>query len=208
MLHLEALTPESKELLPLLSHFKEDFYFAGGTALALQIGHRVSVDFDLFSPDPIKRTLLEKVEAVYAPRPVEAIINNSRELTLLVQGVKHTFLHYPFPLILPLIEDVSMGMLSPKEILATKAYTIGRRGSLKDYVDLYTGVLEGVSTLPEVIELARRKYGDTFNDRLFLEQLLYLDDVPETTIAMIHRETPTKSGLISFFQKQIEGLAL
>jgi hypothetical protein len=208
MLHLEALTSESKELLPLLSVFKKDFYLAGGTALALQIGHRISIDFDLFSSNSIKRTLLGKVEAVYAPRPLEVVTNNSRELTFLVHGVKYTFLHYPFPPILPLTQNEPVDLLSPKEILATKAYTIGRRGSLKDYIDLYTGISERVSTLAGVIELARQKYGDTFSDRLFLEQLLYLDDVSEVAINMIHREIPTKDKLVNFFQKQIEDITL
>ncbi|MFH1175659.1 MAG: nucleotidyl transferase AbiEii/AbiGii toxin family protein [bacterium] len=58
----EALTEEGKKLFPLLKNFN-DFYLAGGTALALQIGHRVSVDFDFFSEKEILPSLLkEKVD--------------------------------------------------------------------------------------------------------------------------------------------------
>jgi len=208
MLRTEALTQESKELFPLLFHFRESFYLAGGTALALQIAHRISVDFDLFSKDPIKKTLLEKFETIYAPRPVEILVNNSRELTVLVAGVKHTFLHYPFPLVLPFERNEVIDILSSKEILATKAYTIGRRGSFKDYVDLYTGLREGISTLQEVINLSSMKYKEAFSDRLFLEQLLYLDDVVEDTVIMLHRENLTKQLITDFFSEKIAELHL
>jgi predicted nucleotidyltransferase component of viral defense system len=207
MPHFETLTPESRALFPKLNEFKSDFYLAGGTALALQIGHRISVDFDLFSPEPIKKTLLEKVEA-YADSPVETLVNNSRELTVLVHRVKHTFLHYPFPTLLPFEMGDPLELLSAKEILVSKAYTIGRRGALKDYIDLFVGIGEGTISLPEVVRLAREKYKEVFNDRLFLEQLLYLDDVAPDAVSMLGRNTPTKKELIAFFSEAIRAIPL
>lgn len=203
MLRLETLTPEAKVLFPQLAVFSNDFYLAGGTALALQLGHRVSVDFDLFSPEPIKRTLLEKVET-YAGGEVEVLVNDSRELTVLAHGVKHTFLHYPFPVLLPFESGGPLTILSAKEILATKAYTIGRRGALKDYVDLFVGLLTPATTLEEVIRLAREKYAEAFNDRLFLEQLLYLDDVAPDTVHMLNQSLPTKQELVDYFSDRIK----
>jgi hypothetical protein len=47
-MHLEILSLEQKELLSLISHFKRKYYLVGGTAIALHIGHRMSIDFDLF----------------------------------------------------------------------------------------------------------------------------------------------------------------
>lgn len=208
MLHTEALTDDTKKLFSKLTVFKEDFYLAGGTALALQIGHRVSVDLDLFSQHPIKKTLLARVEGIYKEMPMEILVNNSRELTILIQEVKHTFLHYPFPVILPFTEDKIINLLSSKEILATKAYTIGRRGVFKDYVDLFAGIRSGISSLQEIVSLAREKYEDAFNDRLFLEQLVYLDDITEDAIIMLDRPTPTIQDLIDFFSKEIEKMQL
>lgn len=208
MLHIEALTEEAKKLFPKLSDFKEHFYLAGGTALALQIGHRVSVDFDLFSPDSIKKTLLAQVESAYEGMSMEVLVNNSRELTLLIQGVKHTFLHYPFPIILPFEKNDTINLLSSKEILATKAYSIGRRGAFKDYVDLSVGISAGISSLQEIIDLAREKYGDVFNDRLFLEQTVYFDDITEDAISMLNRPVPTKQDLVDFFSEEIKKLSL
>jgi predicted nucleotidyltransferase component of viral defense system len=208
MLHTEVLTDESKKLFPKLSIFKEDFYLAGGTALALQLGHRISVDLDLFSPAPIKKTLLPRVEEIYKGMPIETLINNSHELTVLIHEVKHTFLHYPFPVMLPFEKDDTINLLSSKEILATKAYTIGRRGVFKDYVDLSTGLESGTSSLQEIIDLAKGKYNDAFNDRLFLEQLVYLDDITEDTIIMLNSPTPTKQELIEFFSGEISKIKL
>lgn len=93
-----------------------------------------------------------------------------------------------------------------KEIAATKAYTIGRRGSLKDYVDL-DAVLRGrYATLGEIIRLAERKYGPAFHARLFLEQLLYLRDVPETPLVMLKGRTPSKAALLARFKNQVKRL--
>ena len=77
-MHTEALTEEGLRVFPALASFG-DFYLAGGTALALQIGHRISVDFDLFSHEPIDRTLLSKVQTVFADFPAEPAINNPDE---------------------------------------------------------------------------------------------------------------------------------
>jgi len=170
-MHPEVLTESAAALFPSLSEFA-DFYLAGGTALALQIGHRISVDFDLFSDDDIERTLLGKVRRVFAAADIEPLVNNSDELTLLVNGVKTTFLRYPF---LPrdrLIAYQKMALLSVHEIAATKAYTIGRRGSYKDYVDLYFVIKEEYATLADITDGAEQKFGADFNSRLFLEQLI------------------------------------
>lgn len=141
-----ALTDKAKAIFPKLSRFRTDFYLAGGTALALQITHRVSVDFDLFTDEPIPERLLRTVEKVFAVHDREVMVNNTDELTVGIDGVKTTFLCYPFPPLLPLRYEEPIPLLSVKEILATKAYTIGRRGEFKDYVDLYAGVKGGYAT--------------------------------------------------------------
>jgi hypothetical protein len=132
-------------------------------------------------------------------KSLEEQVTSSDELTLLIAGVKFTFLHYPFPVMFPLETSGPLPILAAKEILATKAYTIGRRGELKDYIDLYTGMRGGWSSLCDIIALAQTKYGNGFNDRLFLEQLMYLDDVDEAEIVMKTGPVPTKSELIQYF---------
>lgn len=101
-MHSEALTDDGAKMFPALAAF-EGFYLAGGTALALQIGHRVSIDFDLFTEKPIDRLLLPKVKRVFSGALVQPVVNNPDELTAFVGNVKATFLRYPFPLIRPLV---------------------------------------------------------------------------------------------------------
>jgi len=202
----EVLIPRAKELWSKLANFNDQFYLAGGTALALQIGHRISIDFDLFSETEIKKTLLKKVETVFSKQEKRVLVNNRKELTLMIDGVKFTFLCYPFPKILPLEKMGSIQVLSVKEIFATKAYTIGRRGALKDYIDIYTGLKMGLVTLVEIIELANQKYGELFNDRLFLEQLIFLADIEEVDITMLDLFIPTKDEMIKYFSELIKEL--
>ncbi|TRZ78255.1 hypothetical protein D4R87_01145 [bacterium] len=94
-----------------------------------------------------------------------------------------------------------------KEISATKAYSIGRRGVLKDYVDLYFIISEKKTTLAEIIKLSEKKYGDIFNSRLFLEQLIDVKNIEDTDIVFL-KEKVNKKFLESFFEKEIKKLKL
>lgn len=207
-IYKNILTNEMQKIYPLLGEFQDDFYLAGGTGLALLIGHRVSIDFDFFSDKLIKKTLIKKIEKVFSKFQIQIILNTKDELTVIIGSTKITFLYYPFPKILPLKTNNKIQILSVKEILATKAYSIGRRGVYKDYVDLYIGLKENLITLQEIINIAKNKYQIVFNDRLFLEQLLYLDDIEETEIVMINRSLPSKKELIKFFSVKISEIKL
>jgi hypothetical protein len=200
-MHREVLTKPAAELFGSLARFT-GFYLAGGTALALQIGHRLSVDFDLFSPDEIDRGMLQRVHRVFPEAEISPLINNADELTTLVNGVKITFLRYPFPPDEPFVVYENVPLLSVRDIAVTKAYTIGRRGSYKDYVDLYFIMAEHHATLAEIVQGAEQRYGADFNSRLFLEQLVYLDDVKDTEIKFL-KSPISPAPLRSFFEMRI-----
>lgn len=208
-MHPEALKEQSKPIFSQLKQFPE-FYLAGGTALALQIGHRVSVDFDLFSDYEIEKALLSRVKKAYPSSAVNMSVNNPDELTLFIANTKVTFLYYPFPTLFDAIVYEGIKLLSVKELAATKAYTIGRRGSYKDYIDLYFVFSEKHATLDEVVELAKRKYGDEFNARLFLEQLIYLVDIEDMAIEFLRGSSFDfdKVKLENFFASEIKKIKL
>jgi len=203
---LGALSDKAKEIFPKLSNFN-DFYLAGGTALALQIGHRMSVDFDLFSGEDIPDNLLDKVKKNFFDKSLSLSVNNIDELTVFIEEIKTTFLKYPFPIILDVIDYEGVKLLSVKEIAATKAYTIGRRGSYKDYVDLYFIISGQYSSLDEIINLAEKKYGGEFNSRLFLEQLVYLEDIKDIEIIFLGKKI-SKAEVEEFFKKIISQIKL
>jgi len=121
---------------------------------------------------------------------------------VLVNDVKVTFLKYPFPTFDPFVIHENVTLLSVREIAATKAYTIGRRGSYKDYVDLYFILFEGRAILTEIIARAEKKFALDFNSRLFLEQLVFLDDVEVTEIQFL-KSAVTRAELLSFFEASI-----
>jgi hypothetical protein len=151
--------------------------------------------------------LLSRVRDVFAAAPVSPLVNNAAELTMLVQEVKITFLTYPFPPLDPFVVYERLLLLSVRDIAATKAYTIGRRGSFKDYVDLYFILSENHVTLADIINGAEIKFGVEFNSRLFLEQLVFLDDVEDTNIQFL-KAPVTPNDLASFFEKTIRASAL
>lgn len=204
-MHLDVLTPDCQQLLSQLRAF-EGFYLAGGTALALQLGHRQSVDFDLFTERAIPRALLATVERQFGPARIRPLVTTADELTVMVAETKLTFLTYPFPVLEPFVDLAGVHALSVAELAATKAYTIGRRGSLKDYVDLYAVIARKVATLAQIVDLAQKKYGDRFSARLFLEQLVWLEDVENEPIIFID-EPVDRSTIQTFFESQIQAAA-
>ena len=110
-MHLEVLTERGRALFSQLNQVK-GFYLAGGTALALQIGHRQSFDFDLFSSEEISASLLPRVKKVLGSLAATTTVNNADELTLLADGVKITFLFYPFPVLSEFVLYEGVSLLS------------------------------------------------------------------------------------------------
>jgi hypothetical protein len=202
----EALSDKAKGIFPKLIHFN-DFCLAGGTALALQIRHRMSVDFDLFSEKDIPDNLFDKVKKTFSGCSLSLSVSNPGELTVFIEEIKTTFLRYPFPILSEIIDYEGVKLLSVKEIAATKAYTIGRRGSYKDYVDLYFIIAGKYASLDEIIDLAEKKYGGEFNSRLFLEQLVYLGDIEDIEIVFLGRKI-SKAEAEGFFKEAISRIRL
>lgn len=204
-MHTEVLTESAKALLPQLKSIK-GFCLAGGTALTLQLGHRVSVDFDFFSEEEISADLLSAFEKFFAGVPQRILVNNKNEFTLIVGETKITFLYYPFHWLYSLVEWDGIKLASVEEIAAMKAYTIGRRGTFKDYVDLYYILQSGI-IIDSIIQDAEKKYKDAFNTRLFLEQLVYFADIADTDIRFIKPAISPKE-IESFFEAEIKKIKL
>jgi hypothetical protein len=200
-MHPEVLPKGGAELLPKFAQFS-GYYLVGGTALALQIGHRISVDFDMFCSKEIDKRLLPKIKKVFSGHAIKLVVSNIDELTLFINGIKTTFFNYQYKPLRRLLTYDGVQMLDKNEIAASKAFTIGKRGAYKDYFDLYFLLSGGHITLQEIIALANKKYKDDFNDRLFLEQLVYLDDVPEAEILFLGPRVSERE-LASFFKKEI-----
>ena len=174
-MHLEVLSSQQLALMPKLSTFGKQFYLVGGTAIALQIGHRYSIDFDLFTPKSfnqasITKKLLEK-EIFHT-----LLFKNSEGIHLLSDGVKITFFEYPFPIEHKLVIEKPLTMPSLLDLAAMKAYALGRRSKWKDYVDMYF-LLKSHYSFQEICDKADRIFGTIFSKKLFKVQLAYFDDI-------------------------------
>lgn len=176
-MHEKALNKESAALLPFFGQFG-DFYLVGGTALALQIGHRLSVDFDFFSHEPLPEGLLKKVKRVFEGRQLSVTYSAPEQLNLVIDGVKVTFFNYPYQIIYPFASYKEIKLASVLEIALMKSFSIGKRLSYKDYIDWYFMLTGNHVSLSEVIEGTKKKFGADFNDRLFLGQLVSMEDIP------------------------------
>ena len=164
----------------------DNFYLAGGTALALQIGHRKSEDFDWFTEKPLLKNLKSLLEKLFGDS-LKPEIKNKEELTSVLWGVKTTFFHYPFKLIYPTIDLNGFKLASIREIALMKAFTLGQRAALKDYVDLYFIFKSGID-INDILKDIKIKYGEKYDIRMFLEQLVYLRDIDRQKISFLQGE--------------------
>src|SRR3972149_5085745 len=133
-MHKEILTENQLKLLPLLKDFSKDYILVGGTAVALHIGHRQSIDFDLFSSKKIKRKSIKNY-LIQKKYPVNKLIKEEEDqIHFIINDVKVTFFQYPF-VINDLIDfDGIIKIPSLLNLSAMKAFALGGRGKWKDYV--------------------------------------------------------------------------
>lgn len=205
-MHDEALTKEAAPLLPKFARFKR-FYLVGGTALALHLGHRLSVDFDFFSHEPLSSRLLEQVRRVFVSEKRVVTYRSPEQLNVDINGVKTTFFFFNYPVIEPFVVHKGAPLASVREIAAMKAFAMGKRLSFKDYVDWYFLLKERHVTLQEVIVLAEKKFGGDFNDRLFLGQLASLSDTPAQKINFL-RDPVSRETVEQFLITTVKAFAL
>jgi hypothetical protein len=94
---------------------------------------------------------------------------------------------------------------SVDEISVQKAYTVGRRGEFRDYFDIYTILQRKLMTLDTIIQAAEKKYKELFNSKLFLEQLVYFDDLLNFNIIPVDKALSLEPQQIkSFFEQEVK----
>lgn len=174
-MYLDVLTREQTELLPFLSQFAKRYYLVGGTAVALQLGHRQSIDFDLFTTSTIQRVKLRKCveQSGFTSRLLGEDVD---QIHFVVHGVKVTFFAFPYQVDHPVWLDKVLSMPSLLSLAAMKAFALGRRAKWKDYVDLFF-LLRDICPLQTICQEAGRIFGGSFSDRLFRGQLSYHADI-------------------------------
>lgn len=177
-MHKEVLNDKQLELLPVMASFRKEYYLVGGTSIALHIGHRRSIDFDMFKPSAInhKKNLDRITQAGY---PCTVTRRVTEQMNLIVNEVKVTFFQYPFPINPTEKFETYFKLPSLLQLAAMKAYALGRRSKWKDYVDLFFLLKEHFS-IEEISQCATGIFGELYSEKMFRAQMCYFEDVDYT----------------------------
>lgn len=176
MLSLRTIDPHTLELLRALMKEPElcELRLVGGTALALQYGHRSSIDLDLFGRIKIDGYEIQTILGKYGVVRVE---NEARIIhQYLIDNIKVDIVNYPFEWISPAVEDDGIRLASPVDIAAMKVNAIEGRGTKKDFIDMYM-LLQHYS-LEEIIAFYQQKYPNHSTFRA-LRSLTYFEDAED-----------------------------
>lgn len=174
-MHTQIFNPDQVGLLPLVRQFKREFYLVGGTAIALYLGHRRSIDFDLFKFSPLKPL---KIIGTISDYELPYVITRrvTEQLNVTINDVKFTFFQYPFKISATQKLGDIICLPDLIDLSAMKAYALGRRSKWKDYVDLYF-ILNGHLNVKQISDRTSELFGELFSEKQFRAQLCYFDDV-------------------------------
>lgn len=173
MFHKKILNKVQLEILENLKLPKQGkFYLAGETALALQLGHRTSIDFDFYSQEHFDNKIL--VESFSARFPTRKVIFQAEDtLKMELKGTGLSFFFYAYSLLRPTRKFYSLNLASVEDIAAMKVAAIVQRGTKRDFIDLFY-LLQRYS-LDKVLRLAIKKYPG-YQEMLILRALIYFED--------------------------------
>jgi len=182
--HFEILPPSQKNLWPKLKPAAEfGFVLYGGTAIALRLGHRTSVDFDFFSGKPLNREAIHTTFPFSAQSTVLQDEQNTLSMIVPYGDSEHTHVKISFfgaigfgrvgqP---SFTEDGVLEVASLEDLMATKLKVILQRAELKDYIDIAEMIRVGVS-LPAGLSAACNFFGSSFQPSESLKALVYFSD--------------------------------
>jgi hypothetical protein len=173
MLQIKSVSPKLLELLnslmkePLLS----SYFLVGGTGLALQFGHRKSIDIDLFGLDPFDKEQLRQTLIKFGQ--VEVLASSPRMFLCVIEGIKLDIVYYDYPLLEKLVEIDGIRIASDKDIAAMKLNAIAGRGRKKDFVDLE--LLLDHYSLKDMLGFYKIKFNQQ-SDFMVMKSLSYFED--------------------------------
>ncbi len=175
-MHAKVLSPSAWRLVRKLvaARLTEGWVLAGGTGLALQLGHRVSRDLDFFRPGDFDAARL--ADALTGAGSVVVQARSAGTLHVTLARLRVSFLAAQRPLLFPGSAYRGLVVADPRDIAVMKVVAIGGRGSRRDFVDLYFFLRDGGS-LESVFEMIRRRFaGLDFNEYHLLRSLAFFDD--------------------------------
>lgn len=204
-MHYEILDKKRLGILPLLSNWKDRFYLAGGTALALYFGHRDSIDFDFFTKERFDEAkLVEEIKDIFIGHKVEIIQIESQTITILVDSdIKISFMNYDYGLIDVKREEEYLNLASIIDIACMKLSAICSRSLSKDYIDLYF-ILKDFD-LEFLLKSCEIKF-KIIDRAVIIKSILYFNDIVEEPVKMVLEKDLTIKNIKDFLTKKVEQL--
>lgn len=183
----QTIEPKTKRILDKIvsSGISAQFYLAGGTALAIHLGHRMSIDLDFFSRSDFSIEKIKKELSLLG----DVVVNDQEDGTLnaSLDGVKISFLRYDYAQLYPYVVFENVNLADERDIAAMKIDAASSRGSKKDFIDLYF-LLEKYS-LVELIVFFEKKFSDIkYNKLHILKSLVYFSDAEAEPMPMMLKE--------------------
>ena len=207
MLQKRAVYPRTFEILERLNSLSifKGFSLAGGTALALYFGHRISVDLDFFINRPFDNNqVLISIEKEFGNDELTIINVDTNSISLIVDDVKIDVLAHQYPLVEEPIMQEKIRMYGVKDIAAMKLNAIANRGTKKDFFDIYE-ILKHFS-LSEILSFYKLKYLN--NDIYYIvRSLTYFVDAEENLNPIMIGKYDWEN-VKDFLKKQIESFTI
>jgi hypothetical protein len=205
--HLETVTPQMVSLLAWLGSrkFLRRFYLGGGTALALQLGHRRSVDLDFFSEtDQVHRQTREEIISILAKRNCRVIENADGNLLLLADDIHVGFFSYGYVLLDSGPEFRNIQLASLLDLGLMKLDALMGRGSRKDFIDLY--VLCQAIPLDTLLQAGNKKYPQMRDFAIMtVESLVSFENADRDVTPELLMDLPWED-VKAFFKSQVKRL--
>jgi predicted nucleotidyltransferase component of viral defense system len=178
MLQQQVLDAATLDLLRKISGnaLFSEYRLVGGTALALQFGHRISVDLDFFGNQSIDET--DMIETLSSLGVVVRTIRSPRIQSFFVNDIKVDVVCYPYQWLDVPVDEDNIRLASIKDIAPMKLAAITNRGTKKDFVDL--DLLLNHLSLSEMLNLYRQKYSQD-SDFFVLRSLTYFEDAEQNS---------------------------
>ena len=173
--HREVIPTSTEATLCALhdAQLLDHFYLAGGTGLALQFGHRLSLDLDFFAKDHFdEEGLIQRIQEL----PGFALVAKAPyTIHATIQETKVSFLGYAYPVLFPTNPFLNVAVADPRDIACMKVSAIASRGAKRDFIDLYESAQR--YGLTAILQLFDQKYAQTRFSRVhILKSLTFFAD--------------------------------
>ena len=202
----EVLIKKAKKNLAILgsSGILKDAYLAGGTAVALQLGHRISVDFDFFTDKEFESKAFCE-ELLKLGSFDEAQVNKETILGEF-EGIKFSLFIYKYPLIFPSLKKFSLNIADIRDIAAMKIDAIATRGAKRDFIDLYF-ICKSNYKLTKLFNFYNKKYGKLASNYIhILKSLVYFTDAELDEMPRMLKEAKWEE-VKKYFEEEVKILA-